>query len=65
MFTLTYVTCFIRQKGPTKQTNINTEKTLMDAVLCTQTMYIEETKMPGHDVSVFCHLEKYLSSFSR
>lgn len=65
MFTLTYVTCFIRQKGPTKQTNINREKTLMDAVLCTQTMYIEETKMLGHDVSVFCHLEKYLSSFSR
>ena len=44
MFTLTYVTCFIRQKGPTKQTNKNAEKTLMDAVLCTQTMYIEEQK---------------------
>jgi len=65
MFTLTYVTCFIRQKRLTKQTNKNTEKTLMDAVLCTQTMYTEETKMLGHNVSVFWRLEKYLSSFSR
>ena len=38
----------------TKQTNKQKHrKNLMDAVLYTQTMYIEETKMLGHNVSAF------------